>query len=273
MKTNYILIALAMIAALTMVSCKNSNKKAQSQEPTQEEVQEMKQALADSVLTYIDAIADEYFVASENTFRIPNFELSEEEKMVKPDFLLEPSFANTLVTKSQKINALGIYLIDLAARIIYDMPLDETKEVITKLAVELNLDANTDFEMPLSEKIKKEYENSKARGELAYFWQFENAIIAETGYILAQNPELFFSHITEEQWQQYLKRTDEKNKAMRELARYDEEMATVWEIFSQNSPVSSPEELSKVSASIESEKQFRIANKDKFIAKRNALLQ
>jgi len=276
MKTNYILIALTMLAALTMVSCGN-NKKAQNQEPTQEEVQEMKQALADSVLAEIDNLAEAFSVSSENSNLIIYFELTENEKMVKPDYLLEPSIANKLVTKSQKVNALGIYLTDMVLMQVYDMPTAEVKEIVAKLAAELNhpveIDLLTDSEMPVSEKIKIEYEGCKERGELTYFWQFQNAVIAETSYILAQNPELFFSHITEEQWQQYLKRTDEKNKAMRELAKYDEEMATVWEIFSQNLPVSSPEELSKVSASIESEKQFRIANKDKFIARRNALLQ
>jgi len=69
MKNTHILIAVAMVAALSMVSCKN-NKKAESQEPTQEEVQEMKQALADSVLAEIDAIAEKLYDASSKSFRL-----------------------------------------------------------------------------------------------------------------------------------------------------------------------------------------------------------
>ncbi len=105
---NNILIALAMLAVLTMVSCKNNNKKAQSQDPTQEEVQEMKQALADSVLAEIDAFVDEYIDASSKSFKIRDLELTENEKSVRPDYLLDPSVANNLVTRSQKINALVI---------------------------------------------------------------------------------------------------------------------------------------------------------------------
>jgi len=269
MKRTFQFFALVAICSAMMVSCKNTK----TTEPTPEEIQAQKVALADSVLAEIDAFANEFIQTFENGFRISKFELTDAEKMVKPDYLLDLSFANTLVSKSQKVNALGMYVADFGVRVVYDMPLDEAKEVIAKLAVELSINVNTDFEMPLSEKIKKEYEGCKERGELAYFWQFRNAIIIETGYIIAQNPELFFSKITEEQWQAFVKRTNEKNKAMRELAKYDEEMTAVLDIFNKNRALSSDEEKAKVSASIESEKQFRLANKDKFIAQRNALLQ
>jgi len=63
------------------------------------------------------------------------------------------------------------------------------------------------LKMPLSEKIKKEYEACRERGDLAYFWQFQYAIMIETGYIIAHNPELFFSKITEEQWQAFVIKT------------------------------------------------------------------
>jgi len=157
------------------------------------------------------------------------------------------------------------------------MPLEETKEVIAKLAVEINypIDVNVslNFEMPASEKIKKEYGAFKERGELAYFWQFQNALIIETAYIIAQNPELFFSKITEEQWQSFIKRANEKNKAIGELAKYDEEMAAILEIFNQTKAIASKEEKVMLDSSFELTKQFTIANKDRYIAKRNALLQ
>jgi len=269
MKHTLSLIALVAICCAMMVSCKNNK----SNDPTPEEIQAQKVALADSVLAEIDAFAEEYMLASKNTFRIPSFELTEEEKMVKPDYLLEPSIASTLVTKSQKVNALAIFLTDVSVRKIYDMPLDETKEVIAKLAIELNHPFIPDYEMLESEIIKKEYETCRERGDLAYFWQFQNAIVAEVGYVIAQNPELFFRKITEEQNQAFVKRTIEKNMAMRELAKYDEEMAGVLEIYNNTKLVSSDEEKAIVYDSIESSKQYFIANKDKFIAKRNALLQ
>jgi len=269
MKHTLSLIALVAICCAMMASCKNNKQS----EPTPEEIQAQKVALADSVLVKIDAINEDFLKASEESFIIGDFILTKEEKMAKPDYLLDLSFASTLLTKSPKVNALGIYLVDLLVRKAYDMPLEETKEVMTKLAVELNLTVNTDFEMPVSEKIKQEYEACRERGDLTYFWQFQHAIVVETSYVISQNPELFFGKITEEQWQAYTKKTNEHNKAIRELAKYDKEMADVLELFNQTRVYSSDEEKTVVNTSIESAKQFRIANKDKFIAHRNALLQ
>jgi len=255
-----------------MASCKNNK----TTEPTPEEIQAQKVALADSVLAQIDAFASEYITSYENGVRLHTFELTETEKLIKPDYLLDPKAANTFATKSQKVNALAIYIVDYGVRKIYEMPLEEAKEAIAKLAVDVNFPFDTDqyeANAPLSERIKAEYKECKERGDLAYFWQFENAIIKETYYIIVQNPELFFNKITEEQWQEYIKATNKKNAAMRELAKYDEEMADVLEIFNRYRVPSSDEDKARVTASFETCKQHIIADKDKFIANRNVLLQ
>lgn len=274
MTTKHILIALAMFAALTMVSCKNNKK---SQEPTQEEIQAQKVALADSVLAEIDAITNEYLLAVDNSAAFSNFKLTEEEKMVKPDYLLDPSVANTLVTKSQKVNALAMYLVDMQLRKAYDMPLDETKEAVSKLAADINHPFDekvaSDIEIPVSEKIRKEYEESKKNGDLAYFWQFQNAVVCEVSYLMAQNPELFLSKTTEEQWQAFRNRIKFKYAALSKLAQYDEEIAMIHQLNESNFPYSSREEMREVNKTKESAKQYRGANKDKIVEKRNALLK
>jgi len=275
MKNTHILIAVAMVAALSMVSCKN-NKKTQSQEPTQEEVQEMKQALADSVLAEIDAFVEKNIDASSKKFRLQEMELTDAEKLVKPDYLLDPSTANNLVTRSQKINALAIFVSEQGIRKIYDMPLEETKEVIARLAAEVNHPIDVDLltsDAAPSEKLKREYEFCKERGELSYFWQFHYALTAETSYILAQNPELFFNKITDEQWQAYIKSLESKFYAINKLAKYDPEMAVLYDFKQQFSVRPSEEERDAVFTSCEGAKNFYIANKDKYIDRRNALLQ
>jgi len=274
MKKSYIFIALAMVAALSVVSCKCCSKK--SQEPTQEEIQVQKQALADSVLAEIDALADQYAKERSNSFRIRTFELTEEEKMVKPDYLLDPSEARNFVTKSQKINALAIYAVEYGVRKIYDMPVDEVSEVMAKLATEVNFPIDVKHESsnaPISEKIIKLYEAYKERGESADFWQFQVAIVIENSYIIAQNPELFFSKITEEQWQSKIASGKTWFKAIEELAPYDPEMTQLLERRNKNRTYKSDEERDIHNSSLKSAKEFRIANKDKYIANRNALLQ
>jgi len=280
MKIKYILIAFSAFAALSMVGCKNNNKKAQSQEaaqePTQEEVQKMKQALADTVLAHIDAFAEEYSIAYEKSFTLTTLKLTEAEKLIKPDYFLDPKEVTNFTTKSQKVNALAIYLLEYGVRKIYDMPREDVKEVIVKLAHEVNYPYDLDkrdANMTMSERIRQEYNKCKENGDIAYFWQFQNALFAEIDYIIAQNPELFFSKITEEKWQQFINRSRQKNLAMRELAKYDEEMAAVLEMFNKNRAVASDEEKAKVFEPYDSAKQFFITNKDKLLKVRNALLQ
>jgi len=267
MKKSYILIALAMVVALTMVSCKNNKK---VKEPSQEEVQEMKQALADSVLAYIDTCAEKLCDANSKSFRIKTMELTEKEKMVKPDYLLDPSVANTLVTKKQKVNALAIYSIELLVRKIYDMPQEETKEVIAKLAVEVNHPTDVDFfmsDIPTSEKFKREYEICKERGDVAYFWQFQYALLVETGYLLVQNPELFFSKISEEQLFEYGNIAQVIYDAIDELSEYDEEMAELRAFKDKLSFTTSRSEWKNICQSREVHIQKRLEHKDMFIAR------
>jgi len=276
MKKSNIIIALAMVAALTMVSCKNNKKSAQSQEPTQEEVQEMKQELADSVLAEIDALIDQFANERSNSYRIRAFELTDKEKTVKPDYLLDPSEVNNMVTKTQKINALAIYTIEYGVRKIYDMPLDEISESIARLVTDLNFPVDIEHvrsDASVSEKVKKVYSAFKERCEIADFWQYQSALMAENGYIVAQNPDIFFSRITEEQWQSKTAAHKILVKAVDELAPYDEEMSLLIEWRDKYRVYKSDEQSDTVNSSLQSSKEFRIANKDKYIARRNALLQ
>jgi len=272
MKRTLTLIALIAICSGTLVSCKNTR----TTEPTLEEIQKEKQALADSVLAQIDFFAEEYISASSNTFTFRGLELTENEKSVKPDYLLDPSTANRLVTKAQKINALAYYIVDLGVRMLYDMPTEEAKGAIAKLAMDVNYPVDIDNLQAsdgLSNSIKIHYDKCKESGNLSLFWQFQEAFITEVGYIIAQNPELFYSKITEGQWKASIKRIDENTNAMYKLAKYDDEMATVLQIRDKTRVYSSDEERAKELATFESAKQSCIANQDKFIARRNALLQ
>jgi len=272
MKRTLTLFAYVVICCAMAVSCKN----AKTAEPTPEEIQAQKVALADSVLAQIDALAEQLYDATSKSFRICDFELTDEEKMVKPDFLLDPLIAATLVTKYQKINALAIYSIELGVRQIYDMPCDDVKEVIVKLAADINHPFDLDVELgdvPVSEKVRNFYEKWKERGDIAYFWQLQNAMLIEIGYLVANNPALFFNNIKDEQWQGFTNRVIIKDRALVKMAKYDSEMAVLSDFMQQFGVMASDEEIKAVCSSCEAASKFVTANKDKYIARRNALLQ
>jgi len=270
MKRTFQFLALVSICCAMMASCKN----AKTAEPTSEEIQQKKQALADSILTKIDDIAEQYWDNYSKSFRFRTLELTDAEKMVKPDYLLNPSVASTLVTKTQKINALAIYDSEQAIRKIYDMPCDDVEVVIAKLITELNFPLSNDFLLgnsTISEKIKACYEACKERGDLALFWQYEEAIGTEANYLFVQNPDLFFSKMTEEQWQSFYNVRCFCFKAVDELAKYDEEMAVLQEFMHKEWTVSN-DEATKINSDFASARDYRIAHKELYIAKRNALL-
>lgn len=273
MRKSYIFIALVMVAILSTVSCKNRNS---NQEPTTEDVQEQKVALSDTVLAKIDSLAINYFDAKDGAFTIFNRVLTDANVMEKPDYLLDPSVANTLVTGSQKINAMAIYCIDYAVRKVYEMPVEETKEAIAKLSLDLGHFISTDeydSGEPISSLISKAYQRHKEDGILNSFWQLEYAMLAEMDYVIASAPGLFFFKISDEQWVNTAKAWGELLAAIAELAQYDEEMAALLEGYNEMNIITSEEDIVKFSSSKASAKQFYIDNYDKIAARRNALLQ
>jgi len=270
MKRTLTLFACVAACCAMMVSCKN----AKTAEPTQEEIQAQKVALADSVLTQIDALAEQLSDASSNSFRFKLMELTDAEKIVKPDYLLDPSVAENLVTKSQKVNALAIYAMEMGVREIYGMPTEEANAAIVKLAAEINHPIDFDYltsDVPVSDKIRREYEICKERGDITYFWKFQYAIVTEMSYLLIMNPDLFSNKITDEKMKAYDQRVNALHLAIEELAQYDEEMASIFECSNKLYSNLSPEEVESYNS--EAAIQWRFAHKDIYISRRNALLQ
>lgn len=263
MKRTSILIALSLLVAVSMVSCKNG-KKAQ---PSQEQIEEQKVMLADSVLDIIDELADAYIQVSGQANISSLMLITEEQKSVKPAFLLDPSEAATLISRDQKMNALAVYLLEYFVRIVYDMPLEETEQAIAHLAVEVNYPIELDDLLAKgapSDKIYNEYIISKERGEIEYFWKFQNAIVSEFYYLIAQNPELYLSNVSEETLQAFAAKLDSFKQACLILAEYDDEMKLICDSMFDMSG-----DLSSVESAISAFKE----NAPNLIERRNALLQ
>ena len=272
MKKYYLFIALAMVAGMT-VSCKN-NKKA---EADAEVVEAAKTILADDVLATLDEIAKPFIddAGKVEAQQIIAVNLTDKEKLVKPDYLLDPNEASNFVTKSQKLNALAVLLIERTIREAYGMPVDETEDVIAHLVVDLNFPISFDNmdKMSISERAAETYKQYKERNDLASFWQFQFALVSESAYLVSRNPDIFFRNITEEQFAIYNNRVFSCNSAVRELAKYDEEVAAAFKVFEENRYVGTREEAMELYSSLTSAKQTIIDSKDLIAARRAALLK
>ncbi len=234
MKKTYLFIALAMVAAMT-VSCKNNKKAKEAAKATEEVVEAAKTILADDVLATIDELAQTIFAYSGTSTpdAIISSALTEEEKLIKPDYLLEAAQANEMVTKSQKLNALSILLIERHIRIAYGMPTEETDEVIARFSAEINALFSFDERQNLtpSERVKRAYEAHKENGDIAAYWQFALAAQTELDYLVSKNVDVFFRNLTEDQYSAYTKKFKVVTDAARILAEHDLEVKQVWDAF------------------------------------------
>jgi len=272
MKRTFILLSILSICCAVMVSCKNTKQS----EPTPEEIQAQKVALADSVLAKIDAIAEKYINLSNNAYFFDNISLTEAEKMIKPDYLLEPGEYCNFITRNQKVNALAIYEVEYYIRMLYDIPTDEVAEVMTKLATETNLPSDSEIltsDKSASEMLREAYMDCKEKNEIAYFWRFQIAVIREMSYLLAKNPEFYLTKISEETWASYREYWDYAYQAITTLAPYDAEIALILNTFDPIANGVNYNEIREAYSTIPSSIKTLKADKYQAIAKRNALLK
>jgi len=246
-------------------------------EPNHIDVQERKAALASSTLAQIDSLYMLYKNAKGQSFDLSKFELTGKEKLVKPEYLLDLSASNDFVTRSQKVNALAIYVFERNIKKLYDMPLENTDQTIAKLAAELNHTVDIEYlksDASISEKLEKEYEVCKECGDLSYFWQFQYALFVETKYLLAQNPELFLNRISDEQYKAFHESVVKRIDVIMELAKYDEEMAKLKSFIDQNknNVWQTDQDYQSTLGTKELRTKHYIDNKNNIIARRNALL-
>lgn len=277
MKKIYALITIATAFAFLMTSCQGDEQKTSTQNNIKKSIQE--QTLADSVITKLEKIATKYIKNTDSTPLQSFAKLTNEDKMVKPDYLLDPAEASKFITKKQKVNGLAIYSVDYFIRQIFDMPLNETKEAIAKLAAEVN--HPIDFETTINwgenlstEKVKKLYNLCKERGELTYFWQYENAVIREIDYLLAKNPN-FFGKLSEKEWQAHLAQWATIKEALGTLAEYDDEMKQAAELANINNDKDMDDEtfISKFFADIKTATETYKQDIFHFIRTRTMLIQ
>lgn len=159
-------------------------------------------------MVQLDKIAGRYFNVSTRIAPFESIKLNDKEKTAKPDFLLDISDVDTLVTYQNVINSLGFLLADYGIRTLYEMPTDDYKHVINQLGdvaeytVKEYLTKRKEF--VLSDIFREHYLQYKAGFGVAVFWMIQSAILNETAYIIANNPELFASKISEEQADAFL---------------------------------------------------------------------
>lgn len=193
MKKITTILAIAAVCFVA-VSCgqKKKNQKVVEHEKTQAEIyqESLVKMHLDTLSNDISNLQAMGIIANVKDGKIV---LTEQEKKLKPDYLVDPSIADNLQTLSQKYRAIAVLACDKEIANLYGMSTDAYDKALIKLYADVN-DSNlkdvinsADF----GQAIKAYYQASKDNGRIELFWDATAAAIIEELYIAAQNTEKF----------------------------------------------------------------------------------
>lgn len=164
--------------------------------------------LSDSVITQLDSIASiigdaagvDNFVAK---LKSGELSLSEQQKKVKPDYLLTKTDISDLQTLQEKYVAMGYLAIDNAVAAAYAMEDDDFYQTANeRLATETDIANEEKSEKakkaPLSiDNAKAFYAEMKKRNRLDVFFTAETAYCVEALYIISNNIDAYSPVLTD----------------------------------------------------------------------------
>ncbi|MCQ2168586.1 MAG: hypothetical protein MJY69_08010 [Bacteroidales bacterium] len=200
-------VALLALAIVAMPSCKNQNKKSEGTETKEISQKEalLQEDLKINVENLVESAKKIKSVPFAKTLPDGTVALTDKEKMVKPDYLLEASVANNLVTLSQKYRTVAMLTADKIVADLYEMPTTEYKTAISKLIIDLGDDAVKDFadtnwedkgesDAAIGKLVDAEY----AAGRSNFFWEATTAFLVEQLYVITRNIDKFMPMFTDE---------------------------------------------------------------------------
>ena len=156
-------------------------------------------------------------------------QLTEQEKQVKPDYLIDPATAENATTLAEKYRMISALSVDKNIAALYDMPTDDYDAAIQKLAADINdpsfkvLDNAAD----IHEGSQLLYDTMNENGRINYFWQIVSASLVEQLFVITQNTDKFLSAFDDDAADKVTYRIILLNDAITRLSEYDTEFIPV----------------------------------------------
>jgi len=229
------------LAAMTFVACGGNKSANEAQEAEAEKSFEQEQVEA-KIKLELDSLSSEltkleklpFLEVGEN-----GLQLTEQEKQVKPNYLLSPSVAENATTLAEKYRALSALCVDQKIAAMYDMPTDEYQAAIAKLAADIDDPSfkAIDDVTNIHETSQKLYEAMNANGRINYYWQMVAGSLIEEFYVLSNNSEKFISAFNDETATATTFRIVLLDEAVGRLASYDPEFESVAKVTDTLKPL------------------------------------
>lgn len=200
--TKIITIALCCASVVSCSSCgQNKGEKKYANTP-KSEAELQQEAL---IKIHLDSLTNDFSklgpVGVIKSVKDGQVVLEEKEKQLKPDYLVDPQYANDLQTLAQKYRAIGILAADKEIAKLYDMPTEDYDKTLAKLYIDVNDASLKDLmnsDDNFKEMLQKFYQTSKDNGRLNLFWDASAAALIEELYIASQNVNKFLGAFDDE---------------------------------------------------------------------------
>lgn len=198
-KLTVVILALAL---LMVPSCKNQNNKKPQKEAEKRELSKKEQLLTEELKANLQNLAQSAkqlrsiaFIQKKND---GSFTLTEKDKLVKPDYLVDPAAVDDLVTLSQKYRCWTMLGVDKMVCELYEMPTTDYEAAITKLIADINdpaIDSFAGIDWDVDETVKAELdkfvEAEYSAGRAPFMWDAVAASLVEQLYVITRNIDLF----------------------------------------------------------------------------------
>ena len=228
------------IAAMTFAAC-GGNKTAQNGEQTDSVKSFEQEQIEASIKMHFDSLASEVGKLKQLPVvtKDGGIVLTDEEKQVKPDYLLNPAVSDNAMTLSEKYRVLSALEVDKEVSKLYEMPLDEYEKVITKLAADINDPSFKAFDegAGIYEATTALYDAMNENGRINYFWQIVASSLVEEIYVISQNTEKFITAFDDDSAANVTFRIVLLSDAVSRLANYDPEFEPVANAVEALSPL------------------------------------
>ena len=218
-------------AAMAFVAC-GGKQSAQTAEETdsvksfeQEQVEAKIKIELDSLASALGQLKQLPFIQKSED----GVQLTEQEKQVKPDYLLNPAVAEDAATLAEKYRMLSALSVDKKVAELYDMPLEDYDKAISKLVADINDPSFKEIEDAgtIYETTEKLYNLMESNGRINYFWQLAATTLVEELYVMTQNTEKFISVFDDESASNVTYRIALLIDAIDRLAQYDQDIEPV----------------------------------------------
>lgn len=198
-KLTVVILALAL---LMVPSCKNQNNKKPQKEAEKRELSEKEQLLTEELKANLQNLAQSAkqlrniaFIQKKDD---GSFTLTEKDKLVKPDYLVDPAAVDDLVTLSQKYRCWAMLGVDKMVCELYEMPTTDYEAAIAKLIADINdpaIDSFAGIDWNVDETVKAELdkfvEAEYSAGRAPFMWDAVAASLVEQLYVITRNIDLF----------------------------------------------------------------------------------